>query len=206
MPHNGLRAFLLGTSLLLMGCGVTYHSPTVQSQAAGLNVQVVQITASSVKQANRAPYSPLDLPDAFHSVASGSGMRGMGAMPDIPQGPDQSRKKIATNLPAQVAAPRYKIGVGDVVVMVTKNSASTIEELGGLLTAQTQRQGFTVRDNGMISLPDIGQVNIAGKAPYSKPSLRKRSIRPSAWKSPSSIRSTSQLAGKLHGQVLCQSP
>ncbi|WP_260517497.1 polysaccharide biosynthesis/export family protein [Aliiroseovarius sp. M344] len=163
MPHNGLRAFLLGTSLLLMGCGVTYHSPTVQSQAAGLNVQVVQITASSVKQANRAPYSPIDLPDAFHSVASGSGMRGMGAMPDIPQGPGQSRQKIATNLPAQVTAPRYKIGVGDVVVMVTKNSASTIEELGGLLTAQTQRQGFTVRDNGMISLPDIGQVNIAGK-------------------------------------------
>ncbi|MCK8463444.1 polysaccharide biosynthesis/export family protein [Aliiroseovarius sp. S1339] len=163
MHHSGLRALFLGTSLLMSGCGVTYHSPTVQSQAAGLDVKVVPITASSVKQANRAPYSPLDLPDAFHSIASGSGLRGAGALPDMPASPDQSRQKITTKLPAQVAPPRYQIGVGDVVMLVTKGAASTIEELGGLLTSQTQRKGFTVRDNGMIALPDIGQVAVAGK-------------------------------------------
>ncbi|MCK8485393.1 polysaccharide biosynthesis/export family protein [Aliiroseovarius sp. S2029] len=163
MHHNSLRALLLGTCLALSGCGVTYHSPTVQSQAAGLDVSVVEITASSVKQANSAPYVPLSLPDAFHAIAGGTGLRGAGAVPDMPEGPTGSREQIATRLPAPVTPQRYEIGVGDVLLLVTKSGASTIEELGGLLTAQTQRQGFTVRDNGMIALPDIGQVKMAGK-------------------------------------------
>ncbi|MCK0139998.1 polysaccharide biosynthesis/export family protein [Aliiroseovarius sp. F47248L] len=163
MHHSGMRALLLGTSLVLTGCGVTYHSPTVQTQAAGLDVQVMRITASSVKQANSAPYVPRSLPEAFHAVASGTGLRGAAALPEIPDGPTQTREMITTKLPPQLATQRYRIGIGDEVMLVTKSSASTIEELGGLLNAQTQRQGFTVRDNGMIALPDIGQIAIAGK-------------------------------------------
>ncbi len=163
MHHNGLRTFCLGTSLFLSGCGVTYHSPTVQSQAAGLDVKVIRITASSVKQANSAPYVPLSLPAAFHAVAGSTGLRAATPLPDLPDGPATSPEKIALNLPQQVAPQPYEIGVGDVVMLVTKNAASTIEDLGGLLNAQTQRQGFTVRDNGMIALPDIGQVAVAGK-------------------------------------------
>ncbi len=164
MYPSGLRALLFGSCLMVSGCGVTYHSPTVQSQAAGLDVRVVPITASSVKQANGALYQPLDLPLAFQSVASGSSLlHGQAALPKMPESPKQSRDTITTNLPADNPAPRYRIGVGDVVMLVTKSAASTIEELGGLLSAQTQRHGFTVRDNGMISIPDIGQVEVAGK-------------------------------------------
>ncbi|MDE9450355.1 polysaccharide biosynthesis/export family protein [Aliiroseovarius sp. Z3] len=121
------------------------------------------ITASSVKQANSAPYVPLSLPEAFHTVASSAGPRGAAQLPDIPDGPKQSRETIVTKLPPQPAPQRYKIGNGDVVMLVTKSTTSTIEELGGLLSAQTQRQGYTVRDNGKIALPDVGQIEIAGK-------------------------------------------
>lgn len=162
MHHSGLRALFLGTSLVLAGCGVTYNSPTVQTQAAGLDVKVMPITASSVKQANSAPYVPLSLPDAFYAEAGGASLRGAATLPDIPDGPTQSRESIATKLPDQIAPQRYRIGIGDVVMLVTKSTTSTIEELGGLLSAQTQRKGFTVRDNGMIALPDIGQIKVAG--------------------------------------------
>ncbi|MHA6265716.1 polysaccharide biosynthesis/export family protein [Aliiroseovarius sp. CAU 1755] len=163
MHNRGLiKALLLGTSLTLSGCGVTYLSPSVQTEAAGLDVQVVGLTANTIKQANQAPYSPRELPAAFHSVAAGSGLRGAGALPDMPDGPTQSRAAIPTNLPAASQPHRYRIGVGDVVLLATKGTAKTIEGLSGLLSAQNQRQGYTVRDDGAISIPDIGQVEIAG--------------------------------------------
>ncbi|WP_371170288.1 polysaccharide biosynthesis/export family protein [Aliiroseovarius sp. 2305UL8-7] len=141
---------------------MTYNSPTVQSQAAGFDVTVVRLTAKSVQTANTAPYQPMTLPDVFRTAASASGPRGAGPLPAPPPAPQRAPKPIVKNLPAQILSPRYKIGVGDVVVLVTKGTASTIEGLGDLLAAQTQKQGFSVRDNGTIALPDIGQVQVGG--------------------------------------------
>ncbi len=161
--YRGLYVFLTGTSFLISGCGITYISPTVNQKAAGFDVEVLPLTVSSVKIANDSPYQPRSLPDAFRSVAGGTGLRTAGALPKIPEGAEQTRQKINERLPQQITAPRYKIGVGDVVHLVTKGSASTIEELGGLISGQEQRRGFTVRGNGTIALPDVGYVSIAGK-------------------------------------------
>jgi polysaccharide export outer membrane protein len=46
--------------------------------------------------------------------------------------------------------------------MATKENGTSVEQLSGLLAAQTKRQGYTVSDDGKISIPDIGQVEIAG--------------------------------------------
>jgi polysaccharide export outer membrane protein len=53
--------------------------------------------------------------------------------------------------------------VGDVVLLATKSgSNSSLEQLSGLLAAQQQRQGYVVSDDGSISIPDIGRVEIGG--------------------------------------------
>ena len=56
----------------------------------------------------------------------------------------------------------YKIGVGDVVLLATRGSSSTIEQLSGFLAAQNQRQGYTVRDDGAIAIPEVGTAALAG--------------------------------------------
>jgi len=48
------------------------------------------------------------------------------------------------------------------VLLATKSAGSTVEELSGLLAAQNRRQGYTVRDDGRIAIPEIGQIDIAG--------------------------------------------
>lgn len=163
MKKIGFNTVLVCSSLALCACGVTYHSPTVKGQAAGLEVQVVPITASSVRQANAAPYTPMSLPTAFHAVASGSGLKGDGPLPKPPLVAPQPHQTIVAKFPADTAPRQYQIGVGDVVQILSKNTAHPVGELGGVIAAQIQRQGYTVRDNGSISVPDIGQINVAGK-------------------------------------------
>jgi len=65
-------------------------------------------------------------------------------------------------LPPDVPARPYRIGVGDVVLLATKTNGNSVEQLSGLLAAQTRRQGYTVSDDGHISIPDIGRVEIGG--------------------------------------------
>jgi len=65
-------------------------------------------------------------------------------------------------LPPDVPARPYRIGVGDVVLLATKTNGNSVEQLSGLLAAQTRRQGYTVSDDGSISIPDIGRVEIGG--------------------------------------------
>ncbi|OIP82350.1 MAG: sugar transporter, partial [Rhodobacterales bacterium CG2_30_65_12] len=56
----------------------------------------------------------------------------------------------------------YHIGIGDVLVLATPNSAGTVEALAGLLAAQNRRQGYTVQDDGAITIPEVGRVRLAG--------------------------------------------
>ncbi|MGH1355072.1 MAG: polysaccharide biosynthesis/export family protein [Thalassovita sp.] len=156
------RAVLLGTVLAMGACGVTYHSPSVKQQSQGAEVRVVPLTAQSVLVANRSTYTPRSLPDVFARVAGPGQLRGVGALPEPPEPLANNRVALETRLPPAITPEPYRIGVGDVLLLATKTAASTVEQLTGLLAAQNQRQGYTVRDDGAIAIPDIGTVGLAG--------------------------------------------
>ncbi|KMW59850.1 Polysaccharide export lipoprotein Wza [Candidatus Rhodobacter oscarellae] len=148
--------------IALPACGVSYTSPKVDTDDESTRVTVVEIIATSVAEANRSKYSPKTLPKAFSSVAGGGSFVGAGALPNPPYVPSEQRNTLAAELPPEVDATPYRIGVGDVVLLATRGSATTVEQLSGLLAAQNSRQGYTVRDDGAIAIPEIGPVSIAG--------------------------------------------
>lgn len=157
-----LRMLMLGTVLATGACGVTYHSPSVKQQAQGAEVRVIPLTAQSVLVANRSSYTPRSLPEVFSQVAYPGQPRGLGALPTAPAMDNNRKVALETRLPPSITPEPYRIGVGDVLLLATKSPASTVEQLTGLLAAQNQRQGYTVRDDGAIAIPDIGTVNLAG--------------------------------------------
>ena len=153
----------LAVSLGLPGCGVIYFAPNVSDQATDAAVAIVPVTAAAVKVANASPYRPQQIPAVFLQTAgSGSGLQGAGSLPDpvftSQPRPDMSEMRLPPDLPDTP----YEIGVGDVLVLATQQSARSIEELSGLLSAQNQRQGYTVQDDGAIAVPDVGRIRLAG--------------------------------------------
>ncbi len=162
MKKIWITAAVMAASLL-SACGVSYNVATVRTQTEGTDVRVVLVTPETVIMANRAPYAPRSLPSVFYNTAAGPGaMRSVGALPAMPFVPEIERESITLTPPPSVAREPYRIGVGDVLLLATKRATSTVEELTGLLAAQNQRQGYTVRDDGSIAIPDIGAVRIAG--------------------------------------------
>lgn len=153
---------LLSTALVTAGCGITYHSPSVKEAAAGVAVREIPLTAQTVLAANQSAYTPKTLPAAFYQTAGGGSLRFGGTLPDEPFVPEETRGTLQLRPPPDVPPQTYRIGVGDVVLLATKSVGSTVEELSGLLAAQNSRQGYTVRDDGRIAIPDIGQIDIAG--------------------------------------------
>lgn len=153
---------VLGLLAGLSGCGVAYNQTSVKagSSEAG-SVRVMQVTPETVLIANRSDYTPRTLPAYFSQVA-GAG-RGASAAP-APAFERQTRPTtIQTILPPAPPAGAYRIGVGDVVLLATPKAGTTVEQLSGLLAAQNSRQGYTVQDDGAISIPDIGRVQISGQ-------------------------------------------
>ena len=154
---------LLAISVLtfLTGCGVAYVSPEVSD--AGSKVRIVALTSETVLAANRSLYAPKQLPSVFFQNAGGAGgMRGAGTTP-APVSAGQSRPgNLALRIPSTPPRSTYDIGIGDVLLLATRGSGSTVEELSGLLAAQSRRQGYTVQDDGAIAIPDVGRVNVAG--------------------------------------------
>jgi len=125
-------------------------------------VRTIEVTPETILLANRTPYSPRNLPREFFTAASARQGPGLGALPPGPEAPDERPDRMALRLPPDYDPPPYRIGVGDVVLLATKETGNSIEQLSGLLAAQTKRQGYTVSDDGAISIPDIGEVEIAG--------------------------------------------
>ncbi|MBD3804864.1 MAG: polysaccharide biosynthesis/export family protein [Thioclava sp.] len=157
------RGPILALVLMLPGCGVVYNKSAVMpGQSAQGDVTVREITPQAVLEANGAGYSPRALPAYFVQSAGGEGLRRTGGAPapaiDRPARPAQ----LATLLPPPASPGSYRIGVGDVVLLATPKTGSSVEELSGLLAAQNARQGYTVQDDGTISIPGIGRVEIAG--------------------------------------------
>lgn len=161
-----MKRFVFGLLILaLSGCGVAYVTPQVrQGVASSSQVRVLPVTAESVLQANASTYYPQSLPAAFSQTVSAGSTAGFGTTglptatanrPDVAIAP---RLRIPPPLPQMP----YEIGVGDVLSLVTPTPVSAGEELSGLLTPQSRRQGYTVQDDGAIVVPDVGRILVAG--------------------------------------------
>ncbi|MBC7131877.1 MAG: polysaccharide biosynthesis/export family protein [Roseovarius sp.] len=154
----------LALSLAVSACGVVYQSPRVsRTMGTSLDVREIKVTPETVLLANRSPYSPRNLPQEFYSAAAASqGVTGLGAIPQAPEAPDRRAERLDLRPPPRIQPEPYRIGVGDVVLLATKGNSTSVEQLSGLLAAQQQRQGYVVSDDGSISIPDIGRVEIGG--------------------------------------------
>jgi polysaccharide biosynthesis/export protein len=151
----------------LASCGVVYTSPYVRktdtAEAKIGNINIVELTADSVRQANLSHYTPRKLPKAYSSVSRFStGKVDVSGIPDAILSPQPKPRQSKLSLPPNGSIKPYRIGVTDVLLLATPGSASGLEALPGLLAAQTSRQGYTVQDDGSISIPDVGRVQLAG--------------------------------------------
>lgn len=137
---------------IVAGCGTAYISPSVQEVTKVSNqnsrVQVVLLTAATVRQANQFKYTPRRLPPVFSSVTSVPGARNASA--------------LVMHIPPELADTPYKIGIADVLLLATPSSDSTVDELSGLLAAQKKRQGYTVQDDGAIAVANVGRILVSG--------------------------------------------
>lgn len=158
-----LKKCILGAVLFaLSGCGAAYISPDVSDPGDG-SVQVVMLTPQSVSTANSSKYRPKQIPDVFfQNAGAGGAIRSAGATPEPVFEAQTKPAAIETRLPPAAPEVPYTIGVGDVILLATKSSASAVAELSGLLAAQNRRQGYTVQDDGSIAIPDVGRVRIGG--------------------------------------------
>jgi len=156
------KAVLVASLLALSGCGITYTSPKVRAKDLETDVTVVKLDARSVSEANQLTYSPRNLPSAFFGTAGGGNLIGAGALPRAPDVPTERPKPLVLTAPPAITPEAYKIGIGDVLLLATRGNATTVEQLSGLLAAQNQRQGYTVRDDGAIAIPEVGPVQLLG--------------------------------------------
>lgn len=157
------RGLIVGCLAVLLGsCGVTYKSPSVRDQADDKSVTVVEMTPQTVNSANASAYMPRSLPPAFFSNAGAGGAQGAGALPSAPYMPNETRQAMQYRPLPDLAPQQYRIGVGDTLLLATKSAGTTVEQLTGLLAAANQRQGYTVRDDGTITIPEVGAVQVAG--------------------------------------------
>lgn len=153
--------FVASIMFFLAGCGAVYVSPKVDARDG--KVRVLPLNAETVLVANRAQYTPKQLPAVFFQNAGGAGAaRGAGATPPPSLDAQQRPSAMALRVPPAVNPGPYRIGVGDVLLLATKTAGTTVEELSGLLAAQNARQGYTVQDDGAIAIPDVGRVMVDG--------------------------------------------
>ena len=150
---------------LLTGCDTIYRSAKViQNQNDGPEVRVVPLTDDTVLLANQSHYVPKPLPAFFsQTAATPAGSLGIGALPVGPIDPPKRQGPKAVKMPPPAVPGAYAIGVADVVLLSTPWNGSTLQEISGLLAAQSARPGYTVQDDGSINVPNAGRVIVAGK-------------------------------------------
>ena len=150
--------------LSLSACGYAYIPAEIRQGEGDAAVEVVALTNVSLLDANRgSSYVPRQLPAAFDATAGmGQGLRGLGALPEAPVQAELRPAPLQLRPPPSVTRGPYEIGVGDVLVLATPAGGGSVEELTGLLAAQNRRQGYTVQDDGSITIPDVGRVQVGG--------------------------------------------
>lgn len=155
---------LLGLGVMLAalaGCGITYVSSQVSTATEGMDVRVIQITPETVLMANSQPYAPRSLPAAFYQTAGMGSPRGAGAMPEPPQFPQLAPQTLELRPPPPVTPGPYRLGTGDVLRLVVA-AGLEVDPLTGAAEGQTTMQELTVRDDGAVSMPQVGTVDMAG--------------------------------------------
>lgn len=158
-----MKIVLLSCCVLLSSCGVVYFSQSVEEEnTAGLDVQVVELTADTVAALNRSPYQPRQLPGAFFQVAGGGDLGVTEMLPSPPLGAESRPAAMETRLPPEPPATRYQIGVDDVILVRSAASATVNNPAAGEMGSQSQGQLYTVQEDGSIALPDIGRIKVAG--------------------------------------------
>ncbi|MFG6604843.1 MULTISPECIES: polysaccharide biosynthesis/export family protein [unclassified Sulfitobacter] len=153
------RYLAASTLILLSSCGVAYISPLVTN--AGGDVHIVPLTFETVLAANKSPYEPKQLPAAFFQTVGHTGvLQGTGPLPS-PVFQNQAKPgNLALRVPNTPLNTTYHIGVGDVLSLAARSGGSTAKDVSGLLAAENRRQGYTVQDDGAISIPDVGRVKV----------------------------------------------
>lgn len=158
------KLIYLGLVLTLAGCGAISTPVVVEETTAVGEVEIVAMTANNINAANSTTYTPRTLPAIFSRTAGTHGtVTNLGSGPGVAFDRQTKPGNLAMILPPQTQSGPYRIGVGDVVVLSTPQSGSTVAELSGLLAAQNRRNGYTVQDDGSISIPDVGRVEIVGR-------------------------------------------
>lgn len=154
--------------------GVVYTSPSVSEGTAfgsaidDLDVSIVGLTYESTAAANLDTYVPSRLPlglqpgVADQISAQTVGEPTLSALPQPPSRPNARPGFIPDNLPPAEAPRPYLIGIADVLLLSVNASSASIDQLPGLISAQSKRQGFVVQDDGAIAIPDAGRVRVAG--------------------------------------------
>ncbi|WP_174840377.1 polysaccharide biosynthesis/export family protein [Ruegeria sp. HKCCC1038] len=144
--------------LPLTACGITYTSPRVSNQLDSVAVREVDLTAQTVLLANRStPYTPRRLPASFYDTAgTGAPVQHLATLPDRPEVPHLTPQALELRAPPPVKPPPYRLGVGDELALVRAGPST--------LGAQSapQRETYTIRADGTISVPDIGAVRVSG--------------------------------------------
>ncbi|MEO0633797.1 MAG: polysaccharide biosynthesis/export family protein [Pseudomonadota bacterium] len=154
--------------LLSAGCGVVYQSPSVNSLVeSDTKLRVQRITPESTLVANSSAYAPKTLPRVFFTSSGATATTPeTESLPRPIGGPGGSGTSAASGLelrvPPEVPLAPYRIGVGDVLLLATPQTGSTVEELTGLLAASNSRQGYTAQDDGAIAIPNVGRVRVVG--------------------------------------------
>ncbi len=150
---------LLTVNIILAtsACGVIYTSPAV-NDASG-TVKVVEATLQSITYANKSPYTPKQLPGAFNQSSNPLYEKSLGTVSYQTTLPN---KPLPPYLPAQTKPGPYRLGISDVVLLAVPIQQTTTA-LGALIATQNNRQGYTIQDDGAISVPDIGRITIANQ-------------------------------------------
>jgi polysaccharide export outer membrane protein len=162
-----MRFLWLGCALFLAGCGVVYHSSSVTEgpDPNGSKVRVVPLTPETVLAANRSTYIPKQLPAVFFRSAGARGaMQVSSPEPEPSYLPETRPASLQTRIPPTQPQQSYRIGIEDQLLLATPTTSSSVEQLSGLLAAESKRQGYRVQDDGSISIPDVGRVQVAGKS------------------------------------------
>lgn len=154
-----LFAFL---SLILTGCGVAYQTTSLRDDL-NANVRIIHLTADTILEANNSPYEPKKWPNILSSIGKVHNQnRGKFPFSDPLIDHNELPGAIETILPEFDQPQPYEIGVSDVISMSTPIAESLLGAFNGLLANENSRQGYTVQDNGAVSIPEIGRVFLGG--------------------------------------------
>jgi polysaccharide export outer membrane protein len=153
-----MRLTLLALPLFLTACGAIYTSPSLKNKNSE-QVTVHEVTLSILPSINSTPYVPKSIPAALGNIEAYSKTPTAQALVPKPAEIQTKRPKPQRLVvPPKVAFKPYQIGISDVILLATPTP--TLD--AGVDTVTNKRQGYTVQDDGSISVPDVGRIKVAG--------------------------------------------